>query len=112
MQEDRAWDRITDAIETKYGIENHGRSERKIADAMHLTEQIAFIEFNREGQSYRLERITGPAIIDRRTVGARRAGSEVRFQNIYDTEEVGHKTLMYRRQAGEWEAISPEELSL
>jgi len=112
MQDDRAWDRITDAIETKYGIEHHGHSQRKIADAMHLTEQIAFIEFNREGQSYRLERITGPAIIDRRTVGARRAGSDVRFENVYDPDEVGRKTVMYRRMAGEWGLISPDELSL
>lgn len=112
MQEDRAWDRITDAIETKFGIDKHGRIERKISDAMHLTEQVAFIEFQRGGQSYRLERVTGPAIIDRRTVGARRAGAEVRFENVYDPEEIGHKTLVYKHEAGEWAPISMEELGL
>jgi hypothetical protein len=112
MNEDRAWDRIVDAIETKFGIDKHGRSERKIPDAMHLTEQVAFIEFERSGEPYRLERTTGPAIIDRRTIGARRAGSEVRFENVYDPEEIGHKTFVFKRVDGEWEPVSTEEIGL
>ena len=112
MNEDRSWDRIVDAIETRFGIAHHGRSERKIADAMHLTEKVAFIEFERNGEPYRLERVTGPAIIDRRTIGARRAGSEVRFENVYDPEEIGHKTIVLKKEAGEWAIISPDELGI
>lgn len=112
MNEDRAWDRITDAIETKFGIDRHGKLERKLPEAMHLTEQVAFVEFTRAGDEYRLERVTGPAIIDRRSIGARRAGSETRFETIYDPEETAHKTLVYKQVAGEWESVSVEELGL
>jgi hypothetical protein len=112
MNDDKSWDRIVDAIDTRFGITKHGRTERKIADAMHLTEKVAFIEFERGGEPYRLERVTGPAIIDRRTVGARRAGAEVRFENVYDPDEIGHKTLMFKHDEGEWVAISPDQLDL
>ena len=112
MNEDKSWDRIVDAIDTRFGITKHGRLERKIADAMHLTEKVAFIEFDRDGEPYRLERTTGPAIIDRRTIGARRAGSEIHFENVYDPEETAHKTFVFKKIAGEWEAVSPDELGV
>jgi hypothetical protein len=112
MNDDKSWDRIVDAIDTRFGIDKHGRSERKIPDAMHLTEKVAFIEFERGGEPYRLERTTGPAIIDRRTVGARRAGAEVRFENVYDPDEIGHKTSLFKKDGDEWAAISPEELGI
>jgi hypothetical protein len=112
MDEDRGWNRIVDAIDTKFGIDKHGKSERKVEDAMHLTEKVSYIEFERTGQPYRLERITGPAIIDRRTVGARRAGSTIKFENVYDPTEVGHKTIVFKKINGEWEKISAEELGI
>ena len=110
--DDRAWDRITDAIDAKFGIERHGRLERKLADALHLTERVAFIEFLRGGTLFRMERVTGPAIIDRRTVGAKRAGSDIRFENIYDPDELAHKTLVFKEAAGEWVPVTMDELGL
>jgi hypothetical protein len=112
MNDDKAWDRIVDAIETRFGITKHGRLERKIPDAMHLTEKVSFIEFERSGDPFRLERVTGPAIIDRRTVGARRAGAEVRFENVYDPEEIGHKTIVFKRDGDEWAEVSLDALEL
>jgi hypothetical protein len=112
MAEDRAWDRIVDAVETKYGITDHGRSTRPLEDKTDLTEHVAFIVFERGGERYKLERVTGPAIIDRKTMGSRRIGSDVRFENVYDPEETSTKTNMYRDEAGEGTVISPEELGL
>src|SRR5688500_10658073 len=112
MQDDHAWDRIADAIDSRYGISAHGRSERPVADAVHLKEKVAHIEFTRDGVDYRLERVTGPAILERRTIGARRAGADVRFENIYDPTQIGHKTLLFRKEAGEWTPLNPEELGL
>ncbi|MDB5178738.1 MAG: hypothetical protein JWN01_681 [Patescibacteria group bacterium] len=112
MQDDKAWDRITDAIETKFGIEDHGRSKRPLEDDQDLTEHVSFIIFEREGERYKLERVQGPAIIDRKTMGARRAGAVIRTQNVYDPDEVSFRTNLYRHDGVEWEAIEPSALGL
>ncbi len=112
MPEDKGWERIVDAIDTKYGVTDHGRSTRAVADARELTEHVAWIVFERAGERYKLERVTGPAIINRRTIGSRRIGSDVRFENVYDPEETSTKTNLYRHEAEEWTAISPDELGL
>jgi hypothetical protein len=112
MAEDKGWERIVDAIDTKYGVTDHGRSSRPVEDARELSEKVAWIVFDRDGQRYKLERVAGPAIINRRTIGSRRIGSEVRFENVYDAEETIFKTNLYRQEAGEWESVNPEELGL
>jgi len=112
MQEDKAWDRITDAIETKFGIIDHGRSRRPLEDAPELTERVAFITFERGGERYKLERVQGPAITDRKTMGARRAGAVTHMQNVYDPDETSFRTNLYRDSGGEWEAIEASTLGL
>jgi hypothetical protein len=113
MQDDKAWDRIVDAIDTKFGLTRHGRAKRPVADAPNLTEAVAFVEFGRAGEHYKLERVQGPAIIDRRTMGARRAGAATRVENVYDPHETSFRTKLYRQTgAGEWEQIDPNALGL
>lgn len=112
MNEDKAWERIADAIDLKYGIQKHGRDTRPVADAHNLTEQVSYLIFERAGETYKLERVTGPAIIDRKTVGARRAGASVRYENVYDPSDTSVRTNVFRQQAGEWMPISLDELGL
>ena len=110
MQDDRAWDRIVDAVEQKFGLDEHGRGKRAMEDAPDLTELVSFIIFNRDGEKLKLERIQGPAIIDRKTMGARRAGATTRVENIYDPEETAMHTNLYKWDGVEWEAIDPAAL--
>ena len=113
MQDDKAWDRIVDAIDTKFGLTRHGRTKRPVADAPDLTESVAYVEFTRAGEQYKLERIQGPAIIDRKTMGARRAGATTHIQNVYDPHETSFRTNLYHQDgAGEWEPIDPGALGL
>lgn len=112
MNDDRAWDRIVDAIDIKFGIAEHGRTTRPVHDAQNLQEHISFIIFERAGERFKLERITSPAIIDRRSLGSRRIGGDSHMQNIYDPEELSHKTLVYRHQMGDWVPIELEDLGL
>jgi hypothetical protein len=112
MTEDRGWERIVDAIDTKFGVQDHGRSQRPVEDARELTEHVAWIVFERGGDRYKLERVSGPAIINRKTIGSRRIGSDVRYENVYDPEETSHRTNLYRKDGEEWEAINPDELGL
>jgi hypothetical protein len=113
MQDDRAWDRIVEAIETKFGLVEHGRSKRPVEDATDLTEYVSFVVFDRDGERYKVERVQGPAIIDRKTMGARRAGATTRVENVYDADEVSFRTNLYRSAGGgEWDAIDPSALGL
>lgn len=112
MQDDHAWDRIVDAIDTKYGLTRHGRTSRPVEDAPERTEQVAFVEFERDGEELKLERVQGPAILERKTMGARRAGAVTRIENVYDPHETSLRTLMYRKVGDEWEQIDPSALGL
>lgn len=112
MQDDKAWDRIVDAIDTKFGLVDHGRTKRAVADAPDLTEQVAYVVFDREGSRYKVERVQGPAIIDRKTMGARRAGATTRVENVYDPHEISFRTNLYRQTDDEWEPIDPQVLGL
>jgi|ERR1700683_662777 len=112
MPEDRAWDRIVDAIEAKFGLKDHGRGTRAVADAKDLTEHVSFVVFERGGERFKLERVVGPAIIDRKTIGARRAGASVRYENVYDPDETSLRTNLYREDGGEWTQIDPAALGL
>lgn len=112
MHDDASWNRIVDAIDTSFGLTNHGRLTREVSDNHELTESVSFIEFNRGGESLRLERVSGPAIIDRRSVGARRAGASIHFENIYDPSEITHKTLLFRRVGEDWQQIELNDLGL
>lgn len=112
MDEDRAWDRIVDAIDIKFGIIKHGREKRPLEDAQNLTEDISFIIFDRNDERYKMERVSSPAITDRRQVGARRIGGETHMQNSYDANEVARKTILLREDGDEWTEISPDSLQL
>jgi hypothetical protein len=112
MQDDRAWDRIVDAIETKFGLTKHGRTKRAVEDAPELTEYVSFVIFTRDGETLKVERVQGPAIIDRKTMGARRAGATTRVENIYDPEEISLRTNLYRQDGADWERIDPSALGL
>jgi hypothetical protein len=112
MQDDKAWDRIVDAIDTKFGLTDHGRATRPVADAHNLTENVSYVIFERAGERYKLERVQGPAIIDRKTMGARRAGATLHYENVYDPTETAVRTNVLREQGGDWVAISLDELGL
>lgn len=113
MQDDKAWDRIVNAIDEKFGIIDHGRSTQPVADAHELTEHVAFVVFDRDGERYKVERINGPAIIDRKIMGARRAGATTTHQNVYDPHETSARTNLYRSAgAGEWETVDVSKLGL
>ncbi|HEY6736211.1 MAG TPA: hypothetical protein VI322_00690 [Candidatus Saccharimonadia bacterium] len=113
MHDDKAWDRIVDAIEAKFGIDEHGRTKRPVEDSHDLTESVAFVVFTRGGQRYKIERVQGPVIIDRKTIGARRAGASVHYRNVYDPAETTFRTLLFvEGDDGAWEEINADAFDL
>ena len=112
MNDDTSWDRIVDAIDSRFGLDKHGRLERPIEDHLDLTEKVAFIEFTRDGDKYRLERVTGPAIIDKKAIGGRRVGAELRYETVYDAHDITHRTNFFKDDGGEWTRLDMSNLQL
>ena len=109
---DAAWERLTDGIDIKLGINKHGRIKRPLEDRPEVEESVEFIEFERDGDNYRLERTTGPAIIDRKTHYSHRPGVASRVENIYDDSEIAHKVTLFRQSGSDWEEVDLSKLSL
>jgi hypothetical protein len=109
---DAGWERLTDAIDVKLGLSRHGRDVRPLADRPDLQERIEYIEFTSGGQEFRLERSTGPAIIDRKSHYSHRAGVANRMEYVYDPNETAQKVTLYRHKDNEWEAADMSQLAL
>ncbi|HUC87408.1 MAG TPA: hypothetical protein VMR75_03785 [Candidatus Saccharimonadales bacterium] len=109
---DAAWERLVDAIDVNLGIADHGRTKQPLEDRPDLTQQIEHIEFNRDGQNFRLERSTGPSIIDRKTHYSHRPGVANRSEYIYDEHEIGHKVTLLRKVGSDWEPVDMDQLGL
>jgi hypothetical protein len=109
--QDNGWDRIVDAIDTRFGIEHHGTKTEPLEDHHELTQNVRFIEFDRGGQSFRIERITKPAVLDRKSIHGRSASAGIRYENVYDSEETVHKTIFYQKVSGEWQPLDDSALA-
>jgi hypothetical protein len=110
--DDNGWDKIVDAIDTKFGINKHGRRTEPLEDRPDLEQKVSFIEFEKGGETFKMERIAHPAIADRKTHYHKAAGGGVRFENVYDTENVSFKTALFRKDGDDWVEIEAGELAL
>ena len=112
FSDDKGWDKLVDAVDLKFGIINHGRKTEPLEDRPELTQAVQFITFERDGKTYKMERVTGPAVIDRKSHYHKAAGSTVRFENVYDENETSRKTNFYVKAGDDWQPVSLEELAL
>lgn len=107
-----SWERLADAVDVKFGISGHGNLERPLEDRPELTEKVNFIEFEKSGETFRLEHVTRPAIIDKKSFHGKAATSGVRFENIYDPNTLTSKVDVFRRQGDELLPVELEDISL
>lgn len=96
-----AWERLSDAVDARFGIDNFKKRTEPLPDKPELTQEVVELYFERDGQSYRLVRTTHPAIIERKSIYAK-TGSAQAFQNIYDTSEVQHSVKLEQKQGDDW----------
>lgn len=105
---DSAWERLVDSIDATVGIDAHRKTNRPLTDRPDLKEQVEVFEFERGGNSFKLERVSGPAVVDRKSHYSRTAGTANRIENVYDESDISHKVTLFREVGGEWE---PQDLS-
>lgn len=107
---DKAWDELINLIDEKYHIDSSDRLTEKLEDDGALTRTIERIEFEKDNVKYRIDRITGPLILDKKTHYHHR-GSANRIEYVYDPEETSTKVVFYQQLAdGHFNEISPESM--
>ena len=109
---DRAWGELVDLIDEQYTVDDSSRREEPLEDDKKLKQTVESIEFEKDNIKYKIERVTGPRIIDRKTFYSGH-GSVNRIQYVYDPEETSSKVVFYKQLAdGHYNEISPEDLMM
>ena len=106
---DRAWEDLVDRIDLKFGIKHQHKFDQPLEDDARLTQIVDQVDFVREGGTYRVERVTSPAIIDKKT-NYNKVGIATSSHTVYDPHEKTHKVIFYRMDGTEAVEITPEQL--
>ncbi len=109
MNDDR-WGDLVELIDEKYTVDHFDRRVEKLENNPELTQTIESIEFERDNVKYKIERITSPRIVDKKTHFHQR-GVAARVEYVYDPEETQTKVMFFKQMTdGYWNEISPEDL--
>ena len=90
---DERWQDILGQIKDKFEVIDH-RTQDLPEDAGPGSVEI--IEFTGPLGKMKLERTTQPLVIDKKTIGSRRIGSQTKVDYIYSETEKVHKFKAYR----------------
>jgi len=96
------WDELIGQIKDDYRVTNDGQQP--------LEEEPGtsdFIEFTGPTGEVRLELITRPLVLGKKTFGGRKIGTAAGVQYQYSPDEVTLTLKAWRRQDGEWTEIDP-----
>jgi len=109
---DKAWEDLIDLVDSKYTIDSTEKKQQPVEDNHKLSQTIEAIGFEKDNIKFKIERITGPRIIDKKTFYSGQ-GSANRVQYIYDPEETSSKVVCYKQLPdGHFNEISPEDLMM
>jgi hypothetical protein len=104
------WQNILGNIKDNFSYENESIE--------HLEEEggidIHSIEFQGPLGKMRLEYITKPVVLDKRTIYSRRIGSETKVDYVYSKDEKTNKLMAYRwdESQNNWVEIDAEKFNL
>lgn len=90
---DEKWQKIIGQIKDSFKVSDQ-RQEDLSSDIGGGTVEI--IEFDGPLGRMKLERTTQPLVIDKKTIGSRRIGSDTKVEYIYSDTEKIHKFKAYR----------------
>src|SRR3989339_107460 len=118
MNRDR-WQNIISLIKDKFPVEDEGKEELDPPQATQAggqgdapSGQVEFIIFQGPLGRMKLEYTTKPVILDKKTIGSKRIGSEATVQYIYsETEFYGtFKAFRWSEPDDDWMELAPEAL--
>ena len=107
---DKAWEELINLLDEKYTVDITNKFTEKLEDNPKFTKTIERIEFEKDNIKYRIDRVTSPLILDKKTHYSHR-GSANHIEYIYDPDETSSKVVFYQQLAdGHYNEISPEAM--
>lgn len=106
---ERGWEELVDLIDQKFIIAAHNKFEEVLEDNHKLKRTIDRIEFEKAGDSYRIDRVTAPMIVERKTF-YHRSGTQNHAQNVYDPDETSSRVFFLKQVGSEWIEVKAEQL--
>lgn len=102
------WQEILSNIKENFQAEDEGKE--------HLDDEggvdIEYVVFKGPLGRMRLEYVTKPVVLDRKTTYSKRIGSETKVDYVYSDSEKAHKLHVYKwnEASEEWEEIEAERM--
>lgn len=98
------WENLVDNIKDKFEVEEH--------DSKHLDERggvdIDFIIFKSPIGRVKLEFISKPVVLDKKTIYSRRIGSRSAEEYVYSKDEKTHRIEAFKWDGNEWVKINAD----
>ena len=103
------WQEILGTIKDSFEVSNHQTQD--LPDGPGTVETI---EFQSPAGKIKLEWVSQPLIIDRKSLGSKRIGSEKTIQYTYSDTEKVNKFIAYKfnDDTGEWQEMAVEKSSM
>jgi len=102
------WNNITGMIKDQFEVEEEGKDD--LEDVPNGT--VEFIIFQGPLGRIKLEYITKPIVLDKKTIGSRRIGSETAVEYIYSEDEVSQtfKAYIWEDERNDWVEMEREKM--
>ena len=106
MNEEK-WENLINNIKDKFKVEKH---DTEHTDEMGGTD-TEFIIFESPLGRVKLERITKPVVLDKKTSYSQRIGSETSVEYVYSEDEKTARLTAYKWENNEWVEINADNFS-
>ncbi len=100
------WEDTKDMVKDQFEVEEEGKEE--LDDAPNSS--VEFIIFEGPLGRMKLEYITKPIVLDKKTIGSRRIGSDTTVEYIYSEDEFSNIFKAYKWENDRWEEMEKERL--
>lgn len=108
------WHKFKELIETNYPRAEWAIDQVEIdtdAHGLPVKAKVEYVEFEGDSGLIRLEYWEKPLLLEKRTVSARRIGSEVGEIRVYSTDEVSGslKAFLWNKEINDWKEVKAED---
>lgn len=107
---DGAWERLSDAVDARFGIDNFKKRTEPLPDKPELTQDVVELFFERAEDQYRLSRTTHAAILERKPIYSKTSNAHG-YHTTYDVNEVQHTVKLDKKVGDEWVEQDVDELA-
>ncbi|MCR4280480.1 MAG: hypothetical protein NUV82_03590 [Candidatus Komeilibacteria bacterium] len=101
------WKDIKLKVKEKFGV-----TSEEIREDEGRRETVEEMIFDGPMGKMKLEFVSRPRVIDRKTSYSNRIGSDVQVDYVYDDSEITHRLDIYRWQGDEWLRLKVDNFSL